>query len=153
MIAVIQRVSKASVTIKENVISSINAGLLVLLGVQTGDTAIDADFLARKISELRIFSDDKQQMNRSIIDVAGEVLVVSQFTLLADCSRGRRPGFSNAAAPEDARILYEHFTELIRRYGISTGTGAFGQMMQISLVNEGPVTIILDSRLLNRRPT
>ncbi len=151
MIAVIQRVSQAAVHVDGHAIASISRGFLILLGIRTADSASDADLLVRKITDLRIFPDTDHQMNRSIRDIAGEILVVSQFTLLADCRKGRRPGFSDAAPPDQARSLYEYFSDQIRKTGVSTATGAFGQLMAVSLVNDGPVTILLDSRDMLRR--
>ncbi len=150
MIAVIQRVSEAAVHVDGRSIASISRGFLILLGVRIGDTESDADLLVRKITDLRIFPDADHQMNRSIRDIVGEILVVSQFTLLADCRKGRRPGFSEAAPAEQALHLYEYFSDQIRKTGIVTTTGAFGTMMAVSLVNDGPVTILLDSREMVR---
>ena len=146
MRAVIQRVSRARVVIEGREHSSINAGVLVLLGVEKGDTPADAATLAKKIAELRIFEDDAGKMNRSILDTHGEILAVSQFTLLGDCRKGRRPSFDDAASPDEARKLYEAFVEDVRLSGVSVATGVFQAMMDIDLVNQGPVTFILDSR-------
>lgn len=146
MRAVIQRVSNARVIIDGNEYSSIGAGLLVLLGVEKEDTPEDAAMLARRIAELRIFEDDAGKMNRAIAETSGEILAVSQFTLLGDCRKGRRPSFDPAAPPDLAKPLYEHFVEQIRTLGIPTKTGVFQAMMNVELTNQGPVTFILDSR-------
>ncbi len=126
-------------------VSEIGPGLLVLLGVGKSDTEPDAQYLAEKISALRIFEDAEGKMNRSIMDVKGSVLVVSQFTLFADCRKGRRPSFTDAAEPERARRLYDRVLELLRQKGVSTAEGVFQALMQVELVNDGPVTILLDS--------
>ncbi len=146
MRAVIQRVSCASVVVNDVLIAAIGSGLLVLLGVETGDDEKAADYLAKKTAGLRIFEDDAEKMNLSVLDCAGEVLVVSQFTLLADCRKGRRPGFSAAAAPEQAEPLCDYFVDQLRQYGIHVRTGQFRTDMAVSLVNDGPVTILLDSQ-------
>jgi D-tyrosyl-tRNA(Tyr) deacylase len=142
----VQRVSEASVRIAGDVVGRIGPGLVVLLGVGQGDSASDADYLADKIVNLRIFADHAGQMNRSVFDAAGEVLVVSQFTLYGDARKGRRPGYSDAAPPEEASRLYEHFVSRVRRSGLRVETGIFRAMMDVALVNQGPVTILLDSR-------
>ncbi len=146
MKAVVQRVSKANVTVDNEQISSIANGLVVLLGVQTDDTKKDADFLVEKIINLRIFEDDNGKMNISLKDVGGELLVVSQFTLLGDCRKGRRPSYIKAAPPETANALYEYFTGRAIDLGVSTKTGKFQAMMDVSLINKGPVTILLDTK-------
>lgn len=146
MRAVVQRVSKSSVAVDGEVIGSIGGGLLVLLGVAADDEVSDADFLASKIVHLRIFEDDAGKMNRSLLEAGGEMLVVSQFTLLGDCRKGRRPSFINAAPPDRAIPLYEYFTRRVNEEGVFTATGRFGAMMDVSLVNDGPVTLVLDSR-------
>ena len=146
MRAVIQRVSQARVEVAGELIGAIGPGMLVLLGVAEGDTQADAAQLAEKIAGLRIFEDDAGKMNRALADVAGQMLVVSQFTLLGDCSKGRRPSFIAAAAPELAERLYEAFVAAVRTKGIETHTGRFRANMQVSLVNDGPVTLILDTR-------
>ena len=146
MRAVIQRVSHARVVIESREHSSIEAGILILLGVEKGDTVEDGAALARKIVELRIFEDDAGKMNRSIQDTNGEILAVSQFTLLGDCRKGRRPSFEGAARPEEARQLYDSFVESIRRLGIRVATGVFQADMDVELVNQGPVTFILESK-------
>jgi D-tyrosyl-tRNA(Tyr) deacylase len=146
MRAVIQRVSRARVVIGAQEHSRIDAGILVLLGVEKGDTPEDASTLAKKIVELRIFEDEAGKMNHSIIETHGEVLAVSQFTLLGDCRKGRRPSFDDAAPPDAARQLYETFVEEVKRLGVRVGTGVFQAMMDVELTNQGPVTFILDSR-------
>lgn len=145
MRAVVQLVSEARVTIDKNVIGKIKSGLVVLLGVKLGDTEKDARYLADKIANLRIFPDADGVMNRSILDEKGEMLVVSQFTLLGDCRKGRRPSYSKAAPPEEANTLYQYFILEIEKLGIKAATGEFQAMMQVALINNGPVTILLDS--------
>ena len=146
MKAVVQRVKESSVTVDGEVIGKINAGLMVLLGVAVDDEESDADFLASKIVNLRIFEDEAGKMNRSLLDTGGAMLVVSQFTLMGDCRKGRRPSFIKAALPDKAIPLYEYFTRRVEAAGVSTATGQFGAMMDVALINEGPVTIILDSK-------
>jgi D-tyrosyl-tRNA(Tyr) deacylase len=145
MRAVVQRVSRAKVTVNEWTSGEIGHGLLVLLGVGQGDTEADATYLAEKIAGLRIFEDDAGKMNRSVLDVEGSILAVSQFTLYGDVRRGKRPSFDAAAPPEQASKLYEFFVERIRAAGLRCETGRFQETMQVELVNEGPVTILLDS--------
>jgi D-tyrosyl-tRNA(Tyr) deacylase len=145
MRAVIQRVSRASVTVEGRVVGQIHQGLLVLLGVARADNEAAADYLAEKIAGLRIFEDDAGKMNLSVTDVKGELLVVSQFTLYGDVRRGKRPSFDAAAPPDEARTLYEYVVERLRALGIPCHTGVFQAMMQVELVNDGPVTILLDS--------
>lgn len=145
MRAVLQRVSRAQVSVNGEVTGQIGLGLLVLLGVGRDDAEADATYLAQKIAGLRIFEDDDGKMNRSVQDVGGSVLAVSQFTLLADVRRGKRPSFDAAAPPEQARRLYDFFVEQIRETGLRCETGRFQEMMKVELVNEGPVTILLDS--------
>jgi len=145
MRAVVQRVSRAKVTVKEWNSGEIGHGLLVLLGVGQGDTEADASYLAEKIAGLRIFEDADGKMNRSVVDVGGSVLAVSQFTLYGDVRRGKRPSFDAAAPPDGARRLYEFFVERVRALGLRCETGRFQEMMQVELVNEGPVTILIDS--------
>lgn len=150
MRAVVQRVSRAKVTIKHSTSNDwtsgeIGLGLLVLLGVGRDDTEADATYLAEKIAGLRIFEDSEGKMNRSVHDIGGSVLAVSQFTLYGDVRRGKRPSFDAAAPPDHARQLYEFFVEQIRAAGLRCETGRFQEMMQVELVNEGPVTILLDS--------
>ena len=146
MRAVIQRVSRAQVTVNGWIAGEIGLGLLVLLGVGRDDSESDVNYMAEKIAGLRIFEDTDGKMNRSVLDVGGSVLVVSQFTLYGDVRRGKRPSFDDAAPPEAARQLYELFAEHIRAAGLRCETGRFQEMMQVELVNEGPVTILLDSR-------
>jgi D-tyrosyl-tRNA(Tyr) deacylase len=146
MRAVIQRVSRARVVIQGQEHSRIDAGILVLLGVEKEDTEQDAELLARRIIELRIFEDDSGKMNRSLTEADGQMLAVSQFTLLGDCRRGRRPSFDPAAPPDIARSLYDRFVAEVRMLGIPIATGVFQAMMDVELTNQGPVTFILDSR-------
>jgi len=146
MRAVVQRVKESSVTVDCNVIGKIGVGLLVLLGIAKKDTIKDIDFITDKILNLRIFEDENKKMNRSILDTGGEMLVVSQFTLLGDCRRGRRPSFIDAAEPEKANEFYEKFVEKIRSKDIKVETGIFRAMMDVSLVNDGPVTLIVESK-------
>ena len=146
MRAVIQRVKASSVTVGDETIGKIDSGLLVLLGVAKPDQSADADFLAEKIVNLRIFEDEQDKMNRSLIDIGGEMLVVSQFTLLGDCRKGRRPSFIDAAGPDKANELYEHFVARVRKTGVHVATGRFRAMMEVSLINDGPVTLILESK-------
>lgn len=145
MRAIVQRVSKSSVTVENHVVGKIGKGLLVLLGVARGDELSDADYLAGKIANLRIFEDDNHKMNCSLIDTQGEMLVVSQFTLIGDCRKGRRPSFIQAAPPEIADRLYMYFVEAVRSKGLHVETGQFQAMMAVSLINDGPVTLVLDS--------
>jgi D-tyrosyl-tRNA(Tyr) deacylase len=146
MRAVVQRVSRAKVTVNEWTSGEIGVGLLVLLGVGHEDTEADATYLAEKIAGLRVFEDLDGKMNRSVQEVGGSVLAVSQFTLYGDVRRGKRPSFDAAAPPEHARRMYEFFVERIRATGLRCETGRFQEMMRVELVNEGPVTILLDSR-------
>jgi D-aminoacyl-tRNA deacylase len=145
MRAVIQRVSRACVTVGNEVVGEIGRGLLVLLGVAKDDQEADADYLAGKVVGLRVFEDDAGKMNKSLTEVAGQVLVISQFTLYGDVRRGKRPSFDAAAPPERARALYEYFAGRIRDAGLCCETGRFQEMMQVEVVNDGPVTILLDS--------
>jgi D-aminoacyl-tRNA deacylase len=145
MRAVVQRVSRASVTVDGELVGRIERGLLVLLGVTHADSEAAADYLAEKIAGLRVFEDDAGKMNLSVVDVGGSILAVSQFTLYGDVRKGKRPSFDDAARPEQARKLYERFVERIRTLGLVCETGRFQEMMQVELVNEGPVTILLDS--------
>jgi D-tyrosyl-tRNA(Tyr) deacylase len=144
--AVVQRVSRAEVRIEGRSVGKIARGLVVLLGVANGDSEADAAHLVDRIIGMRIFADDAGKMNLSIAQVEGALLVVSQFTLLGDTNSGRRPSFIKAAAPDDARRLYQHFLSLARACDVKVETGEFGAMMEVELVNDGPVTIILDSR-------
>ena len=145
---VVQRVSEASVRVDGEVVGSIGPGLVVLVGVGVGDVEKDADYLAEKILNLRVFPDEAGQMNRSVLDVSGGLLVVSQFTLLGDVRKGRRPSYSDAAPPEEANRLYEHLVSRLRPSGLKVATGVFRALMDVALVNQGPVTILLDSRKL-----
>ena len=145
MRAVIQRVTSAKVTVDDRQTGAIGEGLLVLLGVHKDDEQGDITWLADKIINLRIFDDEDGKMNHSLTDTGGSMLIVSQFTLLADCRKGRRPSWSEAAPPDKARQLYEEFIQAIADSGITTATGEFQAMMEVSLVNSGPVTILLDS--------
>ena len=145
MRAVVQRVTRAQVSVGEEVVGKIAKGLLVLLGVAKTDTAAEAEYLAAKITGLRIFEDENGKMNLSLAETHGAVLAVSQFTLYADVRRGKRPSFDEAAPPELARELYEYFVMKIREIGVVCETGRFQAMMQVELVNDGPVTVLLDS--------
>lgn len=144
MKALIQRVKNASVTIEGELYSSIGSGLLVFLGVQKGDTADNADKLAQKLVNLRIFEDENDKMNLSLLDVRGQMLVVSQFTLCGDCKKGTRPSFDNAELPDRANELYEYFVSQIKGQGVEAKTGSFGAMMDVALVNDGPVTFMIE---------
>ncbi len=148
MRAVVQRVKQARVTVSGRIVGEIGIGLLVFLGVMKGDAEADARDLAEKISSLRIFEDDQGKMNRGLAEVGGGMLIVSQFTLGGDCRKGRRPSFDAAADPATARSLYEHFVEHVRRLGVPAATGEFQALMEVHLVNDGPVTLLLDSRKL-----
>ena len=145
MRAVVQRVTRAKVTVSGEVTGEIGSGVLVLLGVSVRDTPVDADYLAAKIAKLRIFADAEGKMNLALNDVVGAVLAVSQFTLYGDARGQNRPSYITAARPEQARDLYEYFVEKIRSLGLRCETGRFQEMMQVELVNDGPVTILLDS--------
>ena len=146
MRAVVQRVKESSVKTENETIGRIGKGLLILLGVANGDSSSDADYLVNKITNLRIFEDDKGKMNRSLLELGGEMMVVSQFTLLGDYRKGRRPSFVQAAEPNLAAELYEYFVNQVRGLGIAVQTGRFGAMMEVALINDGPVTLILESR-------
>jgi D-tyrosyl-tRNA(Tyr) deacylase len=146
MRAVIQRVSEARVTVDSAIVGEIGAGLLVLLGVDQGDGPADLQYIAAKVRDLRIFTDDEGKMNRSVLDLHGSVLVVSQFTLSGDARNGRRPSFASAAPPQIARALYEEVVQELKASGLTVATGEFQAMMQVALVNDGPVTILLDSK-------
>ncbi len=145
MKAVVQRAKKAHVTVENTIISSIGTGLVVLLGVAHEDTEKDAEYLVDKIVNLRVFEDDHQKMNQSLIDIKGELLVVSQFTLMGDCRKGRRPSFTKAAPPEPARQLYRFFAARAAALGVPVKTGKFQANMDVSMINQGPVTLILES--------
>jgi D-tyrosyl-tRNA(Tyr) deacylase len=145
----IQRVSNASVTVEDDVVTAISRGLLVFLGVEKGDSERDLDYISRKVSNLRIFEDDVGRMNLSVKDVRGSILLVSQFTLAADCRKGNRPSFDNAEEPAKADDMYLMMAERLRAEGIPTETGKFGAHMAVSLVNDGPVTIMIDSKKMH----
>lgn len=142
---VIQRVSMAKVTMENSILGEIQKGLLILVGITTGDTDEKAAWLAEKAASLRIFPDSNGKMNLDVVEAKGEILVVSQFTLYGDCSKGRRPSFINAARPEIAEPLYEHFIQKLKLLGIRTHTGKFGVDMKVELVNDGPVTLVVDA--------
>jgi D-tyrosyl-tRNA(Tyr) deacylase len=142
---VIQRVKQASVTVDGNGVSKIGSGLLVLAGVSLGDTLFDARHLARKTAKLRIFEDDEGKMNRSVVDIGGEVLSVSQFTLYGDCTKGNRPSYITAARPEQGEALFNEYVHELARLGFPPQTGVFGADMKVELLNDGPVTLILES--------
>jgi D-tyrosyl-tRNA(Tyr) deacylase len=151
MIAVVQRVSRASVSVDGQEHGRIGHGLCVLLGVEQGDTSVEADWMAGKLARLRIFRDDEGRMNRSVQDVEGGVLVVSQFTLAGDCAKGNRPSFIRAADPSVGEPLYERVAEQIGTvHGLPVGTGVFGAMMEVDLINDGPVTLIIERRPADR---
>lgn len=143
MKVLVQKVLSASVTVENKVVAQIGSGYLLFVGVEKGDTADKVDFLAKKIANFRIFTDENDKMNLSIQDVGGEILAVSQFTLAADLSRGNRPGFDTAAAPEEAEPLYEYYVQKIREYNIPVQTGIFQADMKVALINDGPCTFIL----------
>lgn len=146
MRAVVQRVSAASVVIEDKAVAEIGRGLMVLLGVAEDDTASDAQYLAEKIANLRVFMDDEGKMNLSVAEIGGSVLVVSNFTLLGDCRKGRRPGFSHAAPPEAAEKLYQEFADNLATFGLPVKTGVFKAYMTVNINNDGPVTLLLDSK-------
>ncbi len=150
MRVVVQRVTRASVTVGADVVGAIGPGLLILVGVADGDTESQADALTAKVAGLRIFSDVEGRFNESLRDIGGSALVVSQFTLHADVRKGRRPGFTAAARPEVAEPLCDYFAEALRRHGVAVETGVFGAMMSVELVNDGPFTIVIDSADLER---
>lgn len=145
MRAILQRVSQAHVSVDGKIVGKIQRGLVVLLGIAPEDTPRQADWLAEKIVGLRLFPDQEGKMNTSLIDIQGQVLVISQFTVYGECQKGRRPSFTRAAAPEIAEPLYQYFLDACQMLGISTEAGIFGASMQVSLVNDGPVTLILDT--------
>lgn len=146
MRAVVQRVSHSNVTVEGTVTGQISRGLMVLIGVADGDTEKDAEYIAGKVSGLRIFEDENEKMNLSVKDIGGEILAISQFTLLGDVRKGKRPSFSSAARPEEANELYQHFITCLRQEGLTVGEGVFQTHMMVELVNDGPVTILLDSK-------
>jgi len=143
--AVVQRVSEASVSVGDDVVGSIGHGVVVLLGIASEDAATDAERLAGKVARLRIFANEDGRFDHALVDVGGAALVISQFTLIADTSKGNRPSFTEAARPEVAEPLYEHFCAALRREGIQVAQGVFGARMEVALVNDGPVTIVLDT--------
>ncbi|MDQ0417764.1 D-tyrosyl-tRNA(Tyr) deacylase [Croceifilum oryzae] len=151
MRVVIQRVSEASVTVDEQIVGAINQGLLLLVGITENDGEEEVQTLAEKVVHLRIFEDEEGKMNKSLLDLGGAILSVSQFTLYGDCRKGRRPSFMAAARPELAQPLYERFNEQLRHFGVEVQTGIFGAMMDVSLHNDGPVTILLDSQDLVKK--
>jgi D-aminoacyl-tRNA deacylase len=146
MKVILQRVTSASVTVLGKTVGQIGKGLLILVGVETGDTEADSTYLAKKTVDLRIFSDADNKMNLSLLDAGGQVLAVSQFTLIADWKNGRRPGFSRAARPDEGNRLYEHYKESLRKLGVHVEAGVFGAHMDVALVNDGPVTLILETQ-------
>ena len=146
MRSVVQRVSKAKVTVNDEIIGSINKGLLVFLGIGNEDIDADMEYLCDKIINLRIFEDENEKMNLSLLDIQGEILIVSQFTLYGDLRKGKRPNFMNAAPPNVAEDIYLKFIEKCKTYNIKVQTGAFGEHMNIELINDGPVTIMIDSK-------
>lgn len=152
MKAVLQRVSKASVTVDGNIVGAVDRGLMILVGVEQGDNERDSAFLARKAAEMRIFPDEEGKMNRSLTDVGGQALVISQFTLIADWKKGRRPSFIKAAPPEEGNRLYEHFMQELRGLGVHVEKGVFGAHMDVMLVNDGPVTILLEYQSAQEAP-
>jgi D-aminoacyl-tRNA deacylase len=146
MRAVVQRVSESSVSVDNKTVGSIDRGILILLGIAEDDSDRDADYLAEKIAYLRIFEDEEDKMNLSVLDIKGKALVISQFTLLGDCRKGRRPSYAHAAKPELAIPLYEKFIEKLESYGIPVEKGIFQAMMKVHLINDGPVTLMIDSK-------
>ena len=146
MKAVVQRVTKASVSVDDNVVGKIGPGLVVLIGIASGDTQRDIDYLVDKIAQLRIFSDEEGKFNISALEIGGEMLLISQFTLLADTRKGRRPSFTGAAPPQQAELLFNTFVECMKRTGLKVETGCFQAHMVVEIHNDGPVTIMLDSK-------
>lgn len=147
MKAILQRVTEASVAVEGDTIGAIGNGLVILFCAEAGDSDADAEFFARKIARMRIFQDHEERMNLSLLDVGGQALVVSQFTLAAQWRKGNRPGFSDAAPPEEGRRLYRHFRDRLAQEGVPVASGRFGTHMKVHLLNDGPVTIVMDSRL------
>ncbi len=145
MRAVVQRVSRARVTVGDNIVGEIGKGFVVFLGISREDTEKDADYLAKKIVNLRVFEDSNEKMNLSLADVGGSLLIVSQFTLYGDCRKGNRPSFDKAQKPQEAKILYENFVQKCRETGLRVETGEFQAMMNVEINNDGPVTLLLDS--------
>ena len=146
MRVVVQRSGAARVLVNEETVGQISRGLVLLVGITHGDTPEDAAYLADKIVNLRIFEDDRDKMNDSLLDIGGEILSISQFTLYGDCRKGRRPNFMDAARPEEASVLYDRFNEELRKKGVKVEEGRFGAMMQVELTNDGPVTLIVESK-------
>ncbi|WP_110927056.1 D-aminoacyl-tRNA deacylase [Bacillus massiliglaciei] len=146
MRVVLQRSKAAQVTVNGETVGAIDRGLVLLVGITHGDTEADAVYLADKVVNLRIYEDEQEKMNHSLLDVGGSILSVSQFTLYGDCRKGRRPNFMEAARPEEANVLYERFNEILRERGVQVETGVFGAMMDVQLTNDGPVTLILESK-------
>lgn len=144
MKVLIQRVKNAGVNINGETVSSVRKGILALVGIEKGDSKEQVEKLAKKVVNLRIFPDENDKMNRSLLDIHGEMLIVSQFTLCGDCKKGTRPSFDKSAPPQIANELYEYFVTQVQSYGIKTGTGQFGAMMEVSLINDGPVTFMLE---------
>ena len=151
MRAILQRVSQASVKVENQKIAQINRGMLILLGIRIDDSEKEAELLAKKTANLRIFSDENDKMNLSIVEIGGQAIVVSQFTLYGNCKKGRRPSFVEAAPPEKANSLYHYYIEYLKNQGISVQMGKFQAIMQVNILNEGPVTIILDSDKLQNK--
>ncbi|TDT72251.1 D-tyrosyl-tRNA(Tyr) deacylase [Hypnocyclicus thermotrophus] len=141
---VLQKVKTANVKVKNEVVGEISKGIVIFLGINNNDTEKEADWLVNKIIKLRIFEDENKKMNNSLIDIDGEILIVSQFTLYGDCRKGLRPSFTEAASPKKAKILYDYFVEKIRKTGIKIETGIFQEHMEVSLINDGPVTMIIE---------
>ncbi|PMC39738.1 D-tyrosyl-tRNA(Tyr) deacylase [Bacillus sp. UMB0899] len=146
MKVIVQRAVHAKVTVDEKVVGQIDKGVMVLVGITHDDTEADAEYLAEKIAHLRIFEDESGKMNHSLLDVGGQVLSVSQFTLYGDCRKGRRPNYMNAAKPDMAQVLYESFNRMLREKGLQVETGVFGAMMDVQFTNTGPVTLIIESK-------
>lgn len=148
MRAVLQRCTRGAVSINGETVGAVGQGFVLLLGIRTGDTAAECDYLLEKILHLRVFEDAEGRLNRSLLDIGGELLIISQFTLYADCKKGRRPSFGTAARPEEAVPLYERFLLQAKGHGVPVQSGVFGAVMQVSIENDGPVTILLDTEEL-----